>query len=290
MLIVDSKEPYSYRKRGDKVKNLRWGDGWIIKSESIIKIERKLIPDLYKSLQDDRLNQQLAHVDILIVVDEDTFMPRGIFDTLYSDNRLVKILNKISEHTVVKYVKGIDGYFNELRRIETRMEKGEYALLRVRRQIDNTYNDSRIAMLSSLPSIGSERAKVLIETYGSVRNTLNHVEKWNTDVNGIGIKVVNKVIDFLVDGEREESDKEVNNMDVIYKKRKKEKEVEKAHPMVGKHVEFIDNNLKQRIGEVSKVMSSWVSIKLKPAGRVRVKKDNVLYRVTPKNKYPVEWE
>jgi hypothetical protein len=59
----------------------------------------------------------------------------------------------------------------------------------------------------------------------------------------------------------------------------------------GKYVEYLDNDGKNRIGRVVKIVGSWLTVKNVLGRRRRVHKDRVLCRMRPKlGKEEIEWQ
>lgn len=201
MLIIDEREPDEYKKRADKTMLLAKGDAWILKEGRIVKVERKTISDLYNSLTSDRLNSQLKGIDELILIVDDSWLPRSVFDLLFSDGKLRRIVNGISRHTPVEFCTSVDDYFHTLRVIEKHLAEGTYGVLRVKKSIDIESNE--VSMIACIPSIGVETAKKIIEYYKTPFNSILNAYKWDEDIEGIGKKRCERAMKFLM-GERGE--------------------------------------------------------------------------------------
>jgi len=195
MIIIDSRESPEIKKHADRVSLLPRGDAWIVANERVVRIERKTLPDMYNSLISDRLNRQLSRVDELHI-QVDSNLPQNVFRLLFNDHKLIKILNGLNEKIVCKYVIGYEGYISNLRLIENKLKTGVYATMRVHATIDTGYDDMRIGMISCIPGIGEEGAKNILDTYGTVLNSLFNCHKWD-EIKGIGEKTVDKCIRFL---------------------------------------------------------------------------------------------
>jgi ERCC4-type nuclease len=200
-VIIDSREPTDIQGIGDYVRMLNKGDAVVISNERIIRLERKTISDLISSLESGRLNNQLAGSDELVIYDASAeWLPRGVFDHIYSDDKLRRVINGIGEHTPVKFVTSIQEYSRLLRHIESKLLDGTYAVMRVHARIDYTFDTPEIGFIASLPSIGEELAKQILDYYHSPIKALNNVPNWNHDIKGIGKRKLDTVLRFLIGG------------------------------------------------------------------------------------------
>ncbi len=60
-----------------------------------------------------------------------------------------------------------------------------------------TLPEAQVFFMSSLPSLGRERAVAILKSYGTPINALINVDRWQLDVKGLGPKTVKKVKEVL---------------------------------------------------------------------------------------------
>ncbi len=196
-LLIDSREPQEYKDRGDFIVTARYGDAIIEHEGRRIVTERKTPTDMVSSLRSGRLNEQMAGVDILFIMIDTTFLPRGVFDMLYRDDTLRTICNGLCRHHTIQYATGIDDYFSILRLIEKQVKAGSYQVLTVRCTVDHNLDDTRLGPLIGIPGISHIIAKRILDKYSSLVNSFMNVSKWPDDVEGIGPKKHREIIEFL---------------------------------------------------------------------------------------------
>jgi len=197
MILIDTREPETYQKLGRPV-YMEWGDAAIIANERIIRVERKTPTDLMSSVESDRFNAQLAHVDEIIVVDEDKWMPRKVWDELYTNDRLRKTVNTLTERIPVKLAVSIADYGNILKNIEQKLLDNTYATTRVHARVDASYDTPEIGFIAGIPGIGEELAKRIAIAYPAPINAIMNMPTWNQSVEGVGKKKVDDAIKFML--------------------------------------------------------------------------------------------
>ena len=57
--------------------------------------------------------------------------------------------------------------------------------------------DAQIFLMASLPNIGKEKAVSILNMYQCPLNALNNVDRWSTDVHGLGPKITKKVNEVI---------------------------------------------------------------------------------------------
>lgn len=197
MILIDTREPETYQKLGRPV-YMEWGDAAIIANERVIRVERKTPTDLMSSVESDRFNAQLAHVDEIIIVDEDKWMPRKVWDELYTNDRLRKTVNTLTERIPVKLAVSIADYGNILKNIEQKLLDNTYATTRVHARVDVSYDTPEIGFIAGIPGIGEELAKRIVIAYPEPINAIMNMPTWNQSVEGVGKKKVDDAIKFML--------------------------------------------------------------------------------------------
>jgi hypothetical protein len=150
------------------------------------------------SVESDRFNAQLAHVDEIIVVDEDKWMPRKVWDELYTNDRLRKTVNTLTERIPVKLAVSIADYGNILKNIEQKLLDNTYATTRVHARVDASYDTPEIGFIAGIPGIGEELAKRIAIAYPAPINAIMNMPTWNQSVEGVGKKKVDDAIKFML--------------------------------------------------------------------------------------------
>jgi len=192
VIIADYREPKAFREKADRVIKLPC-DYIIGASDQIIRVERKTWTDLYNSVVSGRFNNQVQHVDEVIVV-SNSFVPYDVYKIITSQ-RMIDIINGIETHHVLKFAMDIEHFFRILRRIENKLKKREYRIIRV----PPTYHEQAdclqvqaLAVVLGGKSVG--RAKEVLKVYKTLENALANIDNWHKDVKGIGKKTVEKAI------------------------------------------------------------------------------------------------
>jgi hypothetical protein len=221
-IIVDDREPEEYRRMGDAVARLNC-DATVVWEEQIIRVERKTPSDLLHSIDSQRLNNQLAVVTELIIVDErNAWLPKGAFDALYADNTFRNICNGISEHHVVKFADGPADYIHLLRLIETKLKEGRYATYRTHARTDDQYSSPEVGFVQGIPGIGADLAKILVDYYHTPINVLINIPRWKDEIQKIGKKKVDTALRFMLGGGVTRKRTEVEEHDKDWEKEYKE--------------------------------------------------------------------
>lgn len=206
MIIVDSREPPSFKAIGDKVEFLQHGDFIIDTGDQHMVFERKTYTDLFNSLKTGRLDEQLSHSDVLIV--DTKFQYRKLNIT-----RIQMIINTIAMKMPVLYIATPRILKTTLKGIEKKMREGTLTTTELRKPtFTDTYKDPRIAVLTALPHIGVKKAIVILQEYGNIASFMADmstidIERCNdkryirslriSNLQGFGIKIVVDLIKFL---------------------------------------------------------------------------------------------
>jgi len=74
-------------------------------------------------------------------------------------------------------------------------KKRDYTLFNHQRHV--TKKDVRLNVLTSLPGVGNERAKLILDHFGTLNNFFNATEKQITSLPGFGAKSAEKIINCL---------------------------------------------------------------------------------------------
>lgn len=62
-----------------------------------------------------------------------------------------------------------------------------------------------------------------------------------------------------------------------------------SRELKGQYIEFIDKDLKFRIGKVRKVSGNFITVGKRGERGTRVHRDRIKFRVTPKTKQEIDW-
>lgn len=188
MIVVDDREPKGIKKLFRIVRRLSRGDFQILVDDTKLVVERKTISDFWNSLKSGRLNEQLSHSDILIV--EYLYIPKKI-----DWERVYDTINGVSVHHPVLLSRNALHTKKILLRLEEKLREGTFGVMRVR-TVDRTLTDPRLGVLMKLPGIGEDRAKKVLQHYGSLWKAIGEYTQWD-NIKGIGPKTVNTLIIFF---------------------------------------------------------------------------------------------
>jgi len=192
MIICDYREPENYRLLCDKTAILPC-DYFVCGGGKIVRVERKTATDLWQSLHSERLNQQLVEFrDLVLLIEIEARLPKDIFKKLSSE-KLLDIISGISVHHPIALSTGLEHTIRILRRIEQKLIKGTFGVLEVRPMKIANHTIPQVAVLSQLPGIGIELAHRIISKYKSLDKSFSCLERWSTEVEGIGKKKLENV-------------------------------------------------------------------------------------------------
>ena len=199
-IVVDVREPDTIKRQikqkfGDvQFKQLVYGD--IVINGSVC-IERKTPEDFVASVSDGRLTRQMigmvSNYDVSIVMVTGTIgglflkhIRRGL-----NENALMGKLVSLNVHGVQVLFIG-NHFLWYLDRLVDYMSNKKV----VRRNIKKMSGDNRIAMVASISKVGESKARLLLEKYNTVMNTLMHVDEWK-EIKGIGDKIIENAKNVL---------------------------------------------------------------------------------------------
>lgn len=169
-IIIDRREPFEFQRIGDEVKQLEYGDAIIHTDSKDIIVERKTPTGFWTDLKSGRLNDQLTGCDVLAIFGPYGILPYSREDSPDEDysttKRYVDAINGISNHHIVWHVNNIIHYENTLRRYEAQLIDGKFGNLRLFNKKPKLQTPIRI--LSEFNGIAIEKAKLLLQSYGTL--------------------------------------------------------------------------------------------------------------------------
>lgn len=196
-VLADRREPEKMREQCDAVGTMEWGDYRVVANSDQtrqIVVERKTATDFLQSLFSGRLNLQLEHVDILIF--EKSYVPKYLLKKMKrSWEDIYNYLNGISIHTPVMTSISPVHTISILRRLEKKLEEGEYGVMR-RPIMVKERGDASMRVLMGFPGLGAGKARTLLQRYGTLRDVLANIADWH-NVKGFGKKVPKDVVEVL---------------------------------------------------------------------------------------------
>lgn len=218
MILLDAREPRNIQmvvmsrfsnRCAVSVCQLPAGDiAYLSRSGRRLLIERKSAPDLLNSISDGRLYDECArlreHSDIPVLLVHGSILP-GRDDLVIADGISTRwkwwsvqmvLFSLQTGGIIIMQVRNSD-FVDALEHIFDWAERDEHL------QVKPAYTPFgkppvQIAVLSALPGIGPERARRIIERFGSLRKSLEQIEAW-VEVPGIGPATVHRVIEALDD-------------------------------------------------------------------------------------------
>ena len=206
VIIVDSREPKTFQEIGDEVRFLPHGDYKISVNGKNLVFERKTYTDLFNSLKSGRLDEQLSHSDVLIVDTKFSYRKLNLV-------RIQMIVNTISMKMPVLFINTPQVLKRTLMNIQKKMEEGTLSTTDLRKPtFTHTYQDPRIALLTTLPHVGVKKAKAILDEFNDIASFMAHILEIDTDrcsdkrymrslrisnLQGFGIKIVCDIVNFV---------------------------------------------------------------------------------------------
>jgi ERCC4-type nuclease len=172
---------------------LEHGDYLIMVSDKRLLVERKSISDAIHSFQQKRLDEQILHVDVLLV--EMNYYAMKHFKG--AAHNVQKHINRISLAMPVIRTESLNHTIEELYRLEEMLRNNEIGELR-KPVIKNDLPPDvakQALVLMGYPGIGAERAGRILSVFGSLEEALRDIGSW-WKVEGISDKTCNRVLEF----------------------------------------------------------------------------------------------
>ena len=207
-IIVDSREASSAAKivkglveRGVKVKseNLEKGD-YILSDDCAV--ERKTVNDFVYTLTRRYLFEQLFRLKdvypkslillegyLPIIYKYSHIQPAAVWGALFNlAKNGISIINTASQKETIDFL-------HVAARQEQIVEK-KIPTIHAFKKCE-TFTDSQIYFVASLPNIGREKAVTLLKSYQTPLNALINVDDWSKTVHGLGPVISNRVKEVL---------------------------------------------------------------------------------------------
>ena len=227
MIFVDDREPERIvrllRSMGVDVrrKRLEIGDYLVTSSSREVAVERKSVEDFESSIIDGRLFDQVHRLSkkyplsFLCIVDSDSSESPGS-DSDSSDSSESKeskskerisrdafvggilsvALTALSSGTVIPLrLESEEEFCLMLKNLDRKLSSGKLKVYP--RIVRKTEVDDSVAMLTAIPGIGVEKAKRLLERFGSVHAVVNASIADLKRVDGIGDKQARRIYYFV---------------------------------------------------------------------------------------------
>lgn len=196
-VIVDRREPTSFQEKADDVQELPYGDFHVVVGNEQVYLERKTYGDCWNSLRSGRLDRQLYDLTTLKgncgLILEKSYVPAHAKSSLHA---VMSKVNKMCWALPIIHTLNPVHTMAEVRAVEARLGNGSFrTITRPIEQVDDS--DARVRILAGIPGVGPKKARVLLETYGSVEAAIFSVDDWNTEVPGFGKKQVEKATEVL---------------------------------------------------------------------------------------------
>ena len=172
---------------------LEHGDYLIMVEDRKLLIERKSISDAIHSFHQKRLDEQILHVDILLVENNWYTLKKYRHQT----ENILKHLNRISLALPVIRTESVNDTIWTLYHLEEMLRNGEVGELR-KPIIKSDLPDGmakQALVLMGFPGIGADRAYKLLKAYGSLEEAVLNLPNWYL-VEGIADLTVKRVTEF----------------------------------------------------------------------------------------------
>ena len=204
MIYVDDREPQEICEILQRLgvpfqkKRLEVGD-YLIKHGSFeVAVERKDIRDYVSSLADGRLFNQLYNLSssfeksFLFIIGDFSLVADRIDRRAYIGSLISVALRQSGGTVTPVQVKDDEEFCLALKYLNSQVEAGKLkAVPRGKKGSDAT------AMLMAIPGIGEEKAKRLLERFGSVYGIVNASVAELMTVEGIGEKQARRIYNFV---------------------------------------------------------------------------------------------
>ena len=164
------------------------------------EIKRK--NDLENSIKDGRLHDQLYRCintfsfPILVVEDWHPWTGDGITDEELEKTvtKFKKTLWRFNQFVSTYDTKDMDETIDLIESIITNIRLGKFKYLRRKILVEDT-TDDQINFIAGLPNIGINKAKELLDIFGSPENALTHIAEW-IEIDGVTEGRLQKIRDI----------------------------------------------------------------------------------------------
>ncbi|RLE67167.1 MAG: hypothetical protein DRJ47_00490 [Thermoprotei archaeon] len=209
MIVVDSREATvakdiirSLRKMGAivQVKPLVAGD-YILSEE--LGVERKTVNDFISTLTRRDLFEQVlslktVYTRTILVLEGDLYLAMN-FRRIHPNALLGTLATLARSGIPVVPTRGKDETARFLffaARQEQRKEGGGFEVKVVKKA--RSIREFQLLMISSLPSIGREKAEAILKTFQTPLNALNNFRAWKRRIKGIGVETERRIEKVLL--------------------------------------------------------------------------------------------
>jgi len=207
-IIIDSREASSAKKiaaglteKGATVKTQMLEKGDYILSDQCA-VERKTVNDFVYTLTRRFLFEQLFRLKdvypkslivlegyLPIIYKYSNIHPQAIWGAMFNlAKNGVAIVNTASQKETIDFL------YTAAR--QEQIVERRSAVVHAFKKCD-TLSDAQVYFVSSLPSIGREKATAILESYQTPMNALINVDDWEKAVHGLGPVITNRVKDVL---------------------------------------------------------------------------------------------
>jgi len=180
-VIIDSHEPEEYRKLGE-FEIMLANDALICGEYKNFVLERKTPSDLFQSLYDGRLVEQLIQLAesreqgfVPILVVQGSIWKYGrVKKKTFRDIMAVQLMPAMFGVPTVQ-VFGFDGYKELIEILKEKAGKPAEIRFPTPKKKDVTVEDERVLMLCGIKGIGSDRAKEIVKKVGTIRGLVENI-------------------------------------------------------------------------------------------------------------------
>ena len=158
------------------------GDYLIMIEDRHFLIERKSLSDAIHSFHQKRLDEQILHVDALLVENNWYTLKKYRHET----ENILKHLNRISLAMPVIRTESVNDTIWTIYRLEEMLRANEIGQLRKPIIKSDLPDDmaKQALVLMGFPGIGAERAGTLLRAYGTLEEAIKNIDNWYL-LNGI---------------------------------------------------------------------------------------------------------
>ncbi len=209
MIFIDDREPPRIAEKLKSMgiyvveKRLEVGDYLVAFRGIEVPVERKDVNDYLNSIIDGRLFDQCHRMSsryelsfLCIVGDVDAALEEREFRREAFIGSIVSVALRRNFGTVIPLIlKTEDEFCSMLKSLNKQVEEGQ--IRTVPRVIRKRDLDDNIAMLAAIPGIGEEKARRLLEKFGSIHRIVNATIPELMRVEGIGEKQAKRIYEFV---------------------------------------------------------------------------------------------
>jgi len=169
------------------------GDYLIMYEDRKLLVERKSIGDAIHSFHQKRLDEQILHVDVLLVENNWYTLKKFRNQAL----NIMKHLNRIALAMPVVRTESVGHTIEELYRMEEMLKNDQVGELRkpiIKSDLPDGMAKEALVLMG-FPGIGADRAYKLLKAFGSLEAAIANIKSWYL-VEGISDITTNRVTEF----------------------------------------------------------------------------------------------